>query len=151
MTTMTAPALPALTAEVAGQIRATAWTPAMRKSYRETPGWYHRCACQSGLTHWCRTGQHDRCHRAAPLRSYAAVICGPDGETPALFAEPYAHDTDVYATGPRRTSLAMVWLADRVCAWQCPCDCGHRPARPRPRPRPARPARTSQPTQPTLF
>jgi hypothetical protein len=116
---------PEFTAERAAWIREHAWTGAMRKEHREVPLAYQRCACQSGLTHWCQTGRHDRCHRATPQRTAAATICRRGGMEAAHFLEPYAHKTDTSATGPRFETTAMVWLADRVCRWVCPCDCGH--------------------------
>ncbi|WP_433465729.1 DUF6248 family natural product biosynthesis protein [Spirillospora sp. CA-128828] len=114
---------PPLTDDRAAWIRANAWTGGMRKTYREVPQSFHRCACQSGLTHWCQIGQHDRCHRAAPQRTEATVICTPGGSHPAHFPADYEHKTDTSATGPRFESIAMVWHADRVCRWICPCGC----------------------------
>lgn len=111
--------------EQAAWIRANVWTQPMRKSYRETPGFYLACSCQAGLTHGCENGHHTTCHRATPLRDYHTVICGRSGEDPRYFRDRYQHQTDVSATGPRRVSLAMVWLSDRVCRWICPCPCGH--------------------------
>jgi hypothetical protein len=102
-----------------------AWTQPMRKQFAEVPGHYLVCPCQYGLTTYCREGQHDRCHRAEPLRSDAASILRRGGTHPAHFREPYAHKTDTSATGPQCTSVAQVWLADRVCRWICPCGCGH--------------------------
>lgn len=107
----------------AAWVRENVWTPAMRKTYRDTPGYFAGCACEYGLTSWCQHGQCDRCHRATPQRSAETVICGPGGETPLHFSEPYEHITDIYATRPLHTSHALVWLADRVCRWVCPCDC----------------------------
>lgn len=119
-----------MTAEEAAWVRDHVWTTPMRKTYREVPGFYVTCACQGGLTSWCGIGRHDLCHRAAPLRSYETVICGRSGNDPRYFPEPYAHDTDVSATGARRERLAMVWLADRVCRWVCPDSCHTAPAAP---------------------
>lgn len=116
-------------AEAAAWIRAHAWTAGMRKIYKETPGFYTACACQFGTTTHCATGHCDRCHRATPLRDYATVIALP-GNRCAYFPEPYAHLTDVSATGPRYEDLAMVWLADRVCRWVCPHACHAAPAAP---------------------
>lgn len=109
----------------AAWIREHAWTPAMRKQFGEVPGFYLMCACQFGLTTWCREGSHGRCCRAEPLRSSETYILRRGGIYPAYFAEPYAHKTDTSATGPQFTQLAQVWLADRVCRWVCPCDCEH--------------------------
>lgn len=99
----------------------------MRKTYRECPGFYSRCACQSGTSSHCQHGKCRSCARGTPLRSYETLLCGRDG-MPLYFAEPYAHKTDVSATGPRYEVLAMAWLADRVCEWQCPCSCHSAPA-----------------------
>jgi hypothetical protein len=107
----------------AAAIRERAWTQPMRKQHREVPLYTARCACQSGLTHWCEVGRHARCHRGTPLRSYATVICTPGGMAVACFAEYFGHKTDVSATGPRFERAALVWLADRVCRWVCPCTC----------------------------
>lgn len=112
----------------------------MRKTDREVPGFYHACACQSGLTSWCQHDQHDRCHRAEPLRSVETYICGTGGSTVLAFPAPYEHRTDDSATGPQFTDLAQVWLADRVCRWVCPCNCHAALPAPRPAPRPAQDA-----------
>jgi hypothetical protein len=77
----------------------------------------------------CQASRCDRCGRGAPLRSYETVICLP-GDRPAFFAEPYRHRTDTSATGQRYEHLAMVWHADRVCRWICPCPCHAAPATP---------------------
>jgi hypothetical protein len=57
------------------------------------------------------------------------------------FGEPYEHPTPSI-TGPRRMREAMVWLADRICRWVCPCQC-HAPtvieAQPGPLGEPERP------------
>ncbi|WP_242890179.1 DUF6248 family natural product biosynthesis protein [Actinomadura litoris] len=112
-----------ITPEAAAWIRAHVWTGAMRKTHTEVPGVYTTCACQGGLTSWCQNGRCDRCHRATPLRDYATVICLRGGSRPAMLSEPFTHRTDVSATGPRFEQIAMVWLADRVCRWACPCTC----------------------------
>lgn len=94
----------------AALIRQHAWTQPMRKTYAECPGFYSKCACQSG---------------AKPLTSYETVICWR-GDRPAYFLEEFSHPTED-ATGWKHTSLAMVWLADRVCRWVCPCVCHSTP------------------------
>lgn len=111
------------TPQAAAWIRKHAWTQPMRKQYREVPAFFRTCACQSGPTHWCGTDRHDRCHRAEPQRTTAAIVCGPDGITALAFPEPYEHPTDDSATEPQHEHAAFVWLADRVCRWVCPCDC----------------------------
>lgn len=114
-----------MTPDAAAWIRDKVWTPAMRKQFAEVPGFYLSCACQWGLTTYCREGNHDRCHRAEPLRSDMTSILRRGGTHSAHFREPYAHKTDTSATGPKYTTVAQVWLADRVCRWVCPCDCRH--------------------------
>lgn len=115
--------------EEAAWVRAEVWTSAMRKTHRECPGFYARCGCQSGLTHWCQIGQHDRCHRATPQRTEATVIVSRSG-SPAHFRAYYEHPSDISATGPHREQTALVWLADRVCRWLCPCTCHAEPGPP---------------------
>jgi hypothetical protein len=117
---MTAPTMPADTAE---WIRANAWTGSMRKTFREVPGFYLACACQYGLTGFCRSGDHGQCHRAAPLHDAETTICRRGGDEPAAFRRPFRHKALTSAVGPHRTRYAEVWLADRACRWQCPCDC----------------------------
>lgn len=129
---------PPMSPDQAVWVRDNAWTQPMRKAYRGTPGFYSKCACQYGLTTWCTNGRHDLCHRATPLRSYETLICGRSGQDPRSFRDLYRHQTDVSATGPQHEDLAMVWLADRVCRWACPCPCGH-------------PQPTAEPVQGELF
>lgn len=119
---------PALDEQAAEWIRDHVWTSAMRTEYREKPDADTTCPCQWGPTSHCQRGAHDQCHRATPLRSYASMICGPDGVTPAAFPGPYEHEVDTFATGPQPTSYALVWLADRVCRWACSCPCHTAPA-----------------------
>lgn len=118
------------TPDEAAWIREHAWTGAMRKTHREVPGFYTTCACQYGMTTWCQIGQHDRCHRATPQISHETVVCKPGGTYPALFAEDFEHPDCTSVTGPHSTCLALVWLADRVCRWVCPCACHTAPAAP---------------------
>lgn len=109
-------------ADAAEWVREHVWSGRMRETFREVPGFYLACACQYGLTTLCRIGKHDECHRATPL---------PDNETSVLdsaerqryFKKPYRHLVRTSATGPQRTRDALVWLADRVCRWLCPCEC----------------------------
>lgn len=118
------------TAERAEWIRSNVWTPAMRKEYREVPGFRTTCPCQWAATSHCRNDQCGRCHRATPQRAAATVICRRGGMEEAHFPEPYEHVTDTSATGPRYETAAMVWLADRVCRWVCDHDCHTAPAAP---------------------
>lgn len=106
-------------------IRENVWTAAMRKTWREVPGATTACACQYGTTLQCQRGDCDRCHRATSLTMPIGYICRRDGETPLVFTQPYKHP---HATATQRvvTSLAMVWYADRLCRWLCPCDCHSR-------------------------
>lgn len=111
-----------MTDEEAAWIREHVWTQPMRKTHREVPGYYSTCACQYGVTSWCQHGQCGRCHRGAPLPGPAGYVGGPGGQAVMVFAEPYEHPTPS-ATGSHKTSMAMFWLADRVCRWVCPCTC----------------------------
>lgn len=117
------------TQDEAEWIRANVWTGAMRKTHRELPEYYRRCACQSGLSTWCGTrGTHRECRRAKPLPSPHTYIVSRGGYV-ASFREPYEHKHQS-ATGWNEDYSAMVWLADRVCRWQCPCGCHSAPAPP---------------------
>lgn len=103
----------------AAWIREHAWTPAMRKTFASTPGFFLACACQySGGE--CRHG--DRCHRHKPLTLPIGSVLQRGGEYAALHPEPYEHPTPT-ATGPQRTAHAQVWYADRTCRWVCDCEC----------------------------
>ena len=107
----------------AAWVREHVWTGAMRKTYREVPGFYLACACQSGLSHYCTHGACGKCHRAEPgPPSYEDLICDRTGSYPVHMAEPYEHPTQTI-TGPRRLRDAMVWHADRTCRWICPHTC----------------------------
>lgn len=105
----------------AAWIRDHAWTPAMRNRHALIPG-YDRCLCQSGRTHMCANNEHDRCDLGT-LTDWHTIIRRPD-DTVAQFPEPYRHPTES-DLGAAYERSAFVWLADRVCRWQCPCDCGH--------------------------
>jgi hypothetical protein len=114
----------------AAWIRTHAWTPAMLKVHKHVPQFHSHCACQHGETGHCSGGQHRACVRGEPLPSCETYICGTDGQVLHL-PEPFEHPSPS-ATGARRERAAMVWLADRVCKWRCPCSC-HRsqiPGRP---------------------
>lgn len=116
---MTAPVMPA---EAAEWIRANVWTGKMRDAFLTTPGFYLECACQDGLTTFCRNDEHDECHRSTPLHDAETSICRRGG-VPATFKKSFRHKALTSATGPHRTRYAEVWLADRVCRWRCPCEC----------------------------
>ncbi len=115
-----------MTPEQAAWVRENVWTGSMRKTYREVPGFFQRCACESGRTSWCVEGKHGRCHRATPMPHYETVIT-TKSEQVTEFAASFTHPT-VSATGWRCERVAMVWLADRVCRWVCPCECHTAPA-----------------------
>lgn len=114
----------------AAWIRAHVWTQRMRHTYsgdpgknNGVPGLYTHCACQYGATTWCQNGRHDLCHRATPLPGCETYIVGRRGNV-LEFEQPYEH-LATSATGEHQEWAAMVWLADRVCRWVCPCPCGH--------------------------
>ncbi|MER7131209.1 DUF6248 family natural product biosynthesis protein [Streptosporangium saharense] len=112
-----------MTTAEAAWVREHAWTGAMRKTFREVPGFYLTCACQ-----WpgpCLNGPrvHETCHMGVPMYDYETIITrGGVGVT--AFAQPYRHPT-ASATGWHRSHLAMVWIAGRRCRWQCTCPCDH--------------------------
>lgn len=116
-----------MTPDEAAWVRENAWTGAMRKTFREVPGFYLTCACQwsngpcnpSSGPPW-----HDTCHLGTPIPDYETIIGTRGGVGVAAFAQPYRYPT-ASATGWHPSHLAMVWLADRACRWACPCDCGH--------------------------
>lgn len=143
--------------EQAEWVRANVWTQGMRNQFLTSPGYYTTCACLSGMSSWCRTGKHERCHRASPLASWEGLICDRSGKYPVEFREEFRHPSQTSATGPSRERLAMVWLADRVCRWVCPCECGHpthaelvTTAKPAPLPEPSRPVAYELVTLPGL-
>ncbi|WP_119728365.1 DUF6248 family natural product biosynthesis protein [Thermomonospora amylolytica] len=115
------------TPDQAAWIREHVWTKAMRKTFAEVPAFYTTCACEWGLSIRCKRGQHDQCAAGKPLRTYAGIVTF-DGNRPAHWPDYFTHPTDADATGPRHTCLALVWLADRVCRWVCPCRCHAAPA-----------------------
>jgi hypothetical protein len=117
-----------MTEEDAAWVREHVWTQGMRKMFKEVPGYYLVCACQSsGPCHNSKDpGRHQRCHVGQhPLIDYETIISPRDGIGALAFRQPYRYPT-ASATGWRSNTLAMVWLADRRCAWWCRCtDCGH--------------------------
>ncbi len=90
--------------DAASWIRTTVWTPAMRKSYAETPGFYTECACNWGSSGHCDAGRHQRCQKVGPEPRPEAYICQPDG-------------CSVVDGG------IQVWLTGQACRWRCPCRC----------------------------
>lgn len=115
-----------MTEEDAAWVREHVWTQGMRKIFKEVPGYYLVCACQSsGPCHNSKDpGRHARCHVGIPLPDYETII-SPRGGTGALaFRQPYRYPT-ASATGWHHNTLAMVWLSNHRCAWRCRCDCEH--------------------------
>lgn len=110
--------------DTAAWIRDHAWTPAMRNPFLLAVGVYSTCLCQNGRSHACGRGQHKQC--PDPLRSWHTIIRRPDN-TVAQFPKPYQHRTES-DLGADYERSAFVWLADRVCRWQCPCNCHTAPA-----------------------
>jgi hypothetical protein len=84
-------------------IRATVWTPALRKSYTETPNYYAECACTWGPSGHCDAGQHQRCQTVSPEPRPETYICQPNGSVVG--------------------DAVQVWLAGHACRWRCPCRC----------------------------
>lgn len=122
-------------ADVAAWIRAHAWTKQMRRQYASTPAFWHTCDCQRSMSGHCANGDHRACGRGTPLPGCETYICNQRDQVLHL-PEVFAHPTlTAGGTHRSRTSIAMVWLADRVCAWRCPCGChdsqipGRAPAR----------------------
>lgn len=113
-----------MTPAEAAWIREHVWTPAMRKARAEMAS---RCACQYGPTAHCLAGRHAQCGRGTPLPGPIGYVT--DNADGVLgFAAPYEHPHET-ATGRHPTALAMVWYADRLCAWVCPCVCHARAPR----------------------
>lgn len=137
--------------EAAAWVREFVWTNRMRKAFADTPGAYQHCACQAGPSGHCNADRHTKCWHAdnEPQRSPEAYVCGTDGTSVLMFAEPFTHPTGS-ATGAKRTSHAQVWLADRACRWRCPCDC-HTGAPVTPEPPPAAEPPIDKPVQLDLF
>jgi hypothetical protein len=110
-------------ADVAAWIREHAWTKPMRRQYRATPRFWHTCACQHGMSGYCTDGEHRPCGRGEPLPGCETYICNARDQVLHL-PEPFVHPTlTAGGTHRSRRSTAMVWLADRVCRWRCPCTC----------------------------
>ncbi|NUR80758.1 MAG: hypothetical protein HOQ21_09980 [Dermatophilaceae bacterium] len=115
--------------EAAAWIREHVWPKGMQKTFGEVPNFYLHCACQWGLTQWCRMDKHRKCHRATGLKSHETYVLKRGGTHPARFAEELFHCTPT-ATGGHRMTDAQVWLGDRVCRWLCPCECHGEPGEP---------------------
>jgi hypothetical protein len=118
-----------VTPDEAAWVRANVWTAAMLKVETATyPGTYTQCQCQRFDCHQCQRGVHEDCMRQ-PRQTPEGMVADKSGVAPACFAEPYKHIT---VDGPwKPTTVAQVWLADRICRWECRCDCqGKRPMSP---------------------
>lgn len=131
-----------MTPEQAADVRARAWTDAMRQTDAAYPhGWYGICPCQAGICGACSGAsdngrpRHDRC------------ISRGRGPIP----------TPSYVADRRGFVLATLLTG---CAYLCPCGCWNdpakaspppprRPERPRPAPAPA-PARKPRRTRPPI-
>jgi hypothetical protein len=116
-----------MTAEDAAWVRQNAWTKQMRREYAGDLTYVTTCACQHGPTGFCLQGSHRRCNRDTALPRWEALICDRAGIYPVSFSEEFQHETPGLI--PHRERLAMVWLADRICRWRCPCDCHAAPRR----------------------
>jgi hypothetical protein len=117
-----------LTEQAAAWIRDHAWPPRMRGTFLTAVGFYSTCLCQNRRSHHCARDRHDMC--IGTLSGFHTIIGRPDGSV-AEFPDPYRHPTES-ATGPQHETAALVWLADRVCRWVCPCSCHTAPAEPTP-------------------
>jgi len=102
-------------------IRTNVWTQAMRKGHQDMPQAIAMCPCMSGMSQLCEMGQHGRCHAGAALSSCETHVT--DRRSRVLSFAGRFENPSPHACGPRRESYAMVWLADRVCRWVCPCEC----------------------------
>lgn len=127
---------PGMTDLEAGWVREHVWTKAMRRTYRTTPTYFHRCACQFGPCGHCDAGDHGHCtHGPEGYQPFPEDECAITNRKWQVLALPRGS-----VTHPRRTATgwhidhaALVWLADRRCVWSCPCECrAHEPARPQP-------------------
>lgn len=114
--------------DTAAWIRGNAWRKPMRKDYAEHAGYIHHCACQWGVTTWCEVGNHKKCVGGLKPRRTTETAITSRGGGCAVLPEPYRHLVDTSATRPKREQYALVWLADRVCRWACPCTCHSRTA-----------------------
>lgn len=112
-----------MSADAAAWVRANAWTPAMRRGLTSPSN--RLCACQDDhVTGWaCVSGQHDRCDYGQHP-DYETTIWRHGTVLPASLTKPMRHQPRT-AFGSR--TMAMVWLADRVCRRVCSCSC-HVPA-----------------------
>ncbi|WP_372672625.1 DUF6248 family natural product biosynthesis protein [Amycolatopsis kentuckyensis] len=102
---------PPMSEEDAAWIRDTVWPKQLRAVHASAPKFHLRCACQYGVTGHCASNDgHEECQfakpDATPQRSSETWITRKDGTV---------------------INGAEVWLADRVCRWSCPCECGHKP------------------------
>lgn len=113
--------IPEMTEDDAAWIREQVWTDGMRRvEFEVWPGYYSRCECQRDICYSCDRGAHEMCN-AIPRQSDEGMIADKTGVHPACFKDPYEHVTIDGA--PKATTVAQVWLADRICRWSCQCAC----------------------------
>jgi len=99
-----------MTPEQAAWVR----TNVLPSALAETQGSFlHRCACQKGSSEPCREGRHGDCAHHKHAAYYA------QGQAEASLGRSYSPWS---VTWPGFIGVD-VWLADRVCAWRCPCKC----------------------------
>ncbi|WP_460391091.1 DUF6248 family natural product biosynthesis protein [Actinophytocola sediminis] len=121
-------------------VREHVWPKVMRQAYKQTPAYFHDCACKWGMCGNCARGDckhggqrsctHQPPRGYAPFPSYECTITNRKWQVLAL-PDPFHHPHRT-AIGWHRTHAAMVWLADRRCIWSCPCPCRTGPAAPQP-------------------
>lgn len=112
---MTAP--PAIGADAAAWIRTHVWPRELRRDHRSVPGAFERCPCQWGPCGHCAADRHDQCTHE---------------RHPEAAGQPTPEDWLTTPPGSRYAIYVAVWLADRACAWTCPCASTHtrQPAQP---------------------
>lgn len=111
-----------MTPEQAAWVRENVLSRHMRDSFDP------RCACQKGLSAPCRRGDHDQCAH----HKHAAYYARGEAETHLQRGS-----SSWSVCWPGFISVD-IWLADRVCAWRCPCAACH--PHPAVRPEPTEPA-----------
>lgn len=90
-----------MTPEEAAWVRANAWPPTLAAGLAPTDV----CACQYGPSGWCINGVCHRCTGGTTMHPETSVT---DRRGRVLYLD---------------GKYALVWLADRICRWQCPHDC----------------------------
>lgn len=115
-------------------VRDHVWTKTLRFTYKQTPAYFHHCACQWGMCGACERNEHAKCihRRYQPFPSYECTITNKKWQVLPLPRGSVTHPRRS-ATGWRVDNAATVWLADRRCIWSCPCECrAGEPTRPQP-------------------